>query len=114
MTSLEVLDYPKLPPKEAFYNSLRQSHITDEEYQTAQQLWDECEMCIFRDYLIAYNAIDCEPFIDVLQKQKSYFREKGIHRLDYVSIPGVTEKVLHKNAPSGTLCSTLSKNDEDL
>ena len=114
MTSLDLLDYPDLPPKEAFYNSLKQSHITDEEYEKAQQLWTDCGMQTFRDYLIAYNSNDCRPFVTCLTRQKAYFREKGVHLFDYVSIPGVAEKLLHKNAPPGTWFSTLSKKDEDL
>ena len=114
VTSLKLLDYPKLPSKEAFYNSLKQSHITDEAYETAQNLWKDREMKTFKDYLIAYNAADCEPFIEAIQKQKACFREKGLHLFDYVSIPGLTEKLLHKNAPSGTWFSSISKKDADL
>ena len=114
MTSLQSLDYPQLPSKEDFYNSLKQSHITDENYAIAQQLWIDRDMQTFRDYLIAYNSADVGPFIEALEKQKAYFREKKIHLFDYVSIPSVTERLLHRNAPSGTWFSTLAKRDEDL
>ena len=37
MTNLERLDLPILPPKEAFFSSLRNEHIREEDYQYCQK-----------------------------------------------------------------------------
>ena len=115
VTSLKVLDETQLPSKEDFFNSMKQRHLTDEEYARCQQLWREQGMTTFRDYLIAYNSMDVAPFVQALAEQKRYFqKEEGVHLFDYVSIPAVTERLLHRGAPHGTWFSTLSKQEEDL
>ena len=45
MDSLERLNETQLPPKEAFYSKLNESHISDEAYEHAQKVWSEfdCE-----------------------------------------------------------------------
>ena len=39
MDSYDRFDESSLPPKEEFYNSLSEEHITDAEYQHAQNVW---------------------------------------------------------------------------
>ena len=39
MDSWERFDEPRLPNKEAFYNKLRDQHISDDEYEHAEKVW---------------------------------------------------------------------------
>ena len=41
MTSIERFKETKLPPKEAFYSKLIDSHISDEGYDHAKRVWKE-------------------------------------------------------------------------
>ena len=113
--SLEDLKSPQLPSQTQFYNSLKQKACTDEEYAQAKALWHERGMRTFRDYLVAYNASDVLPFIEALEKQKTYFKkEHGIHLFDHVSIPAISDRILQQKTPPGTWFSTLAKRDADL
>ena len=44
MDSVERFEEKKLPPKEAFYSSLNDNHISDEDYEHAKKVWDAFEM----------------------------------------------------------------------
>jgi hypothetical protein len=37
----------ELPAKDKFYSNLSDSHITDEEYQHAKQVWNSCKILKF-------------------------------------------------------------------
>ena len=78
MDSLEKLQEPCLPPQEAFYSHLKQSGITDDEYQRCKDVWKEKHMNTFRDFLIWYNNLDVVPFLEALDKQSAVFATKGI------------------------------------
>ena len=41
MTGPEVMEETCLPPKEAFYDALKEKDISDEKYEHAQQMWKE-------------------------------------------------------------------------
>ena len=72
-------------------------------------------MSTFCDHLITYNASDVVPFIEVLEKQKGYFKkEHCIHLFDHVSIAAISDRILQQKTPPGTWFSTLAKRDADL
>ena len=57
------LQYPKLPSKQCFYNSLKKQHISEEDYQTCLKVWRKEGMKTFQDFLIWYNNLDVGPFV---------------------------------------------------
>ena len=48
--SLEKLKETRLPSKEAFYSKLNDEHISEEDYQHAQKVWDTFKMKTMREY----------------------------------------------------------------
>ena len=68
VTNLQRLDLPILPPKEAFFSSLRNEHILEEDYQYCPKIWKELDMKTLRDFLIWYNNKDVVPFLQALDK----------------------------------------------
>jgi hypothetical protein len=54
LDSLEKLNYPRLPPKENFYNALKNKGITDEEYTELGQYWEEKGFKNLGDMLFDY------------------------------------------------------------
>ena len=50
--SLEKLEETSLPPHAAFYSTLKNANITENEYAYCQQVWQENEMSTFRDFLV--------------------------------------------------------------
>ena len=55
---LDDLEEISLPPHAAFYSSLKNANITDEEYAYCQQVWEDNQMVTFKDFLVWYNNLD--------------------------------------------------------
>ena len=52
------LDETALPSKAAFYNSLTDEHINDEQYARAHEMWERLSMKTMRDYTRHYMVLD--------------------------------------------------------
>ena len=50
MDSLEKMNEEQLPPKGAFFSSLSNSNITDDDYAHAKEVWNTFNVCSMRDY----------------------------------------------------------------
>ena len=93
--SVEKLDFDQLPPRQAFYSSLSQSEISDEQYEYCKHVWIEEGMTSFRDFLVWYNNRDVVPFLEAIEKMSRFWRERKIDIFkDGVSVPGLTMKYL--------------------
>ena len=55
----------KLPPIEAFYNDLREEHISEEEYQHAHNVWTAFHCKTMGDYHDLYLKTDVLLLADV-------------------------------------------------
>ena len=77
MDSIERFKETGLPPKESFYSSLSDEHISDEDYEHAKKVWDAFEMKTLEDYHELYNKTDVLLLCDVFE----HFR--GICMLNY-------------------------------
>ena len=115
MDSLDKLEHPALPPHQAFYSSLTNKNISVEEYQYCQRVWDEQGMQTFRDFLIWYNDLDVEPFVEAVKKMMDFWRERQIDMFkDGVSVPGLTMKYLFSFPDEQTYFSLFSDRNKDL
>ena len=74
----EKLEETSLPPRAAFYSSLKNANITDEEYQYCQQVWEDTEMVTFNYFLVWYNNLDVLPFLDAVEKMSQFCQERKI------------------------------------
>ena len=91
--SLAKLNETCLPSHDSFYSTLKQSNITDSEYELCQRVWTEKGMSTMREFLIWYNNLDVEPFCQAIAKQSQIYRVKGIDMLkDAISLPGLAVK----------------------
>ena len=92
---LDKLKYNSLPPQDAFYSSLKQKGISDEDYAFCQRVWRERKMKTVRDLLIWYNNSDVKPFLQAIQAQSDIYKSKGIDMLkSSVSLPGAAQNWL--------------------
>ena len=87
--SLEKLDHPQLPPHEAFHFKLKDSDISQEEYQYCEKVWQDQGMKTFRDFLQWYNNLDILPFVEAVEKMKTFWGERQINMTDHISLPGL-------------------------
>ena len=92
---LDKLEETSLPPHAAFYSSLKNANITDEECQYCQKVCEDNEMSIFKDFLVWYNDLDIVPFLEAVKKTSQFWQKRKINMFkDGISVPGVTLKYL--------------------
>ena len=76
-----------LPPQEAFYNRLTDSHISNENYQHLQNLWNAQNMTSMKDLLCVYNNLDTEGLLLGCLKVQDMFLKKNYYLFkDYISL----------------------------
>lgn len=68
MTDESKFELTQLPSKEDFFNKLTNSHITDEQYSHAQQVWKVCGIKTMLDYHNLYMLMDTLLLADVWQQ----------------------------------------------
>ena len=90
MTSWEKFDETKLPPKEAFYSSLNDSHINDHDYLCAHRVWKEFEICNLGEYHDLYLKTDvlllCNVFKSFRDNCLEYYKLDLVH---FYTAPGL-------------------------
>ena len=112
--TLEKMNFPSLPPKQAFHSTLSGTNISEEQHEYCKLIWNEKSMTRFCDFLIWYNNLDVEPFLEAIEKMRNFWQERKIDIFkDGVSVPGLTMKYLFSNVPS-TFFSLLNEKDKDL
>ena len=100
MDSIEKLNRTSLPERESFYSSLKDEHLSEEDYAYCQRVWRDEGMQTMRDFLVWYNNLDVVPFVEAVKRQRSIYREKGIDMLkEAISLPGLAVRWMFKVAP---------------
>jgi len=72
--SFSRLNETPLTPKDAFYSMLNNEHILDEDYEHAQNVWEEFNISSLREYRDLYNISDVLLLADVYEN----FRNVGM------------------------------------
>ena len=92
---LDKLNETSLPLHAAYYSSLKNTNITEQEYEYCQQVWEENNMKIFEDFLVWYKNLNVVPFIEEVEKMSQFWRERKIDMFkDGISVAGLTLKYL--------------------
>ena len=100
MDSLDKLNHKRLPSREAFYSRLKGCGIAEEDYAYCQKVWRDRGMRTVRDFLVWYNDLDVEPFVQAIERQRMVYRAKGIDMLkEAISLPGLAIRWMFKEAP---------------
>ncbi len=90
MTDFSKLSATSLPPKEAFYSQLTDSHISDEDYEHAQKVWKAFGCETMRDYHDLYLKTDVLLLADVMTEfRKTCKKAYGLDALHYYTSPGL-------------------------
>lgn len=79
-----------LPPKDAFYNDLTKSHISDEDYDHAKNVWEKFEIRHMGEYHDLYLKSDVLQLADVFER----FRDEclsnyGLDPAHFFTCPGL-------------------------
>ena len=87
ITSLDVLKETRLPPKDAFFNDLSGTHISDNDYAFAQSVWNAFECQTLEDYLRVYLLTDVLLLTDCFENfRNTCFRDYGLDPVRYFSL----------------------------
>ena len=107
--SLDKLDYPGLPPKEAFYSTLTKKSISDQEYETCLNVFKRENMKTFRDYVRYYNNHDVIGLVQGIEKMMAVNINNKIDMFkDAVSLPGLAQKRLFRSLDSDDYFTNFS------
>ena len=91
MKDAHVLRKKHLPKKEKFFNDLTCKHITTDEYDFAQKVWNSFSCKTFQDYMEIYLLADCVLLCDVSENFRSNCLQKyNIDPCYYFSAPHFT------------------------
>ena len=91
MDSFERFHETELPPKQAFFSSLKGEVISDEDYEHAQTVWKTFDIKTMREYHDLYLRTDVLLLADVMQAFRTMCLE--YYALDpwrYCTVPGLT------------------------
>jgi hypothetical protein len=90
VTSQEALLETVLPPKEAFFNKLKNEPISDENYEHAKKIWSVFECKSLGDYMSCYLKLDVMLLADVMSSfSKKSGEVLGLYPEHYRSLPGL-------------------------
>ena len=90
MNSFEKFEDKRLPNKEDFFSIMNNEHITDEEYQHAQNVWNEF-VSLMGEYHDLYLKSDILLLADVFENfRKACQQYYGLDPAHYFSSPGLS------------------------
>ena len=90
MTDFSKLSATSLPPREAFYSQLTDSHITDKDYDHARKVWSTFNCETMRDYHDLYLKTDVLLLADVMTEfRKTCKKAYELEALHYYTSPGL-------------------------
>ena len=122
---VDKLDYPSLPPYDAFYSALKGRNVMEEggdktlglaRYQALRDIWQKENMTTFEDFLVYYNNLDVGPFVQAVEKMQQFYFENHIDLFKVaVSVPGIARQWLFNTARKAkTNFALIDSRDDDL
>ena len=91
MNSFEKFEDSRLPKKEDFFSIMNNEHITDEEYQHAQTVWNEFGLSSMGEYHDIYLQSDILLLTDVFENfRKACQQYYGLDPAHYFTAPGLS------------------------
>jgi hypothetical protein len=91
MDSMDKMKFKGLPCKDSFYSTLYESHVSDEDYQRAEKVWDHFKMKTMRNYHDLYLETDVLLLADVFENfRRTCMESYELDPAHYVSAPGLS------------------------
>ena len=102
----QVRNSISFPPKEAFYNKLKQQHISEDDYNTSKSLFESKqaagEWSSMADYLRYYNLLDVEPLVQAIttcfDNYAKFFKVDSCSRMSLPTIGFEAMYLMHDQA----------------
>ena len=85
-----------------------------ENYHDLSVLWND-KMHKFEDFLVYYNNIDTEPFVEGVEKLMTYYHGENVDIFkDSITLPGVARKLLYNSVDPNVHFALFEKKNADL
>lgn len=97
-TSTDILEKTThLPPKEAFYNDLKDEEVSDADYKHARKVWKMFNIKTMMEYTILYVLSDVFQLAEVVcDMRNAIFSEYNIDLCHYLSLPHMSFDIMLK------------------
>lgn len=96
--SFATLTEQQLQSKEKFYSQLNDSHISNEDYEHAQNIWKVFNCETIQDYLDIYLRTDVFFLADILDSfRDSCYQTYGLDPAHYYTSPGLSWDAMLKS-----------------
>ena len=90
MNCFEKFNDTELPAKELFYNKLNDTHISDDDYKHAQNIWNQFNMKTMKEYHDLYLKLDVLLLADVCENfRKVCLKNYKLDPAYYYTAPGI-------------------------
>ncbi|XP_065223988.1 uncharacterized protein LOC135848125 [Planococcus citri] len=97
LNDIKKLQHREIPTKQDFYNELNNQHITDEDYEFVQNVWEKFKCRNLEDYLVIYVISDCLLLADVfLSFRKLCLENYDLDPCYFYSLPGYAFETMLK------------------
>ena len=91
MDSFEKFEETRLPKKEDFFSILNNEHISDEDYQHTQNVWNEFGLSSMGEYHDLYLKSDVLLLTDVFENFRKMCQQYyGLDPVHYFTLPGLS------------------------
>ena len=78
-------------------------------------VWRNEGMITFKDYLVWYNNLDVEPFVEAIEKMFEFYQPRSLDLFkDGISVPGLVMKKLFSGLNQNKFFSLFQERDKDL
>ena len=103
LTGIEKLDCLISDLKiEDFQSSLKNTNITQMEFEMVMQTCKEKELICIKDFLRYYSKLDVAPMLEACLKMKEFYYDRKLDMYkDAVSLPGLSEIILFQMQQEG-------------
>ena len=96
-SSYSVFSETSLPPKEAFYSKLKEEHISDDDYERAQEVFLKTGCKTLLDYMELYVKTDAVLLCDVFENFRCLCIEYyGLDPCHFMSLPAFSWEAMLK------------------
>lgn len=91
MDSFDKFEETELPPKEQFYSSIKQEHISDEDYEHAQNVFQTFDMTCLGEYHDLYLKTDVVLLSDVFESFRNVsLKQYELDPCHFYTSPGLS------------------------
>ena len=99
LDDVNKLQDDRLPPKDAFYSSLKGTNISEEDYNHCKLTWELSNCASLEDYMLLYLKLDIGFLADVFcEWRKILQRGYGLDCAQYLSLPGYAYDAMLKKS----------------